>query len=211
MTDVGAAGAGSEGIMSELKEALARGDVVHSDGWVIFGPPVRGRQCGACTACCTQLPVDLGCEVKPANVSCKHICSRGCRIYAGRPEPCVAWSCAWLINASTDKLRRPDQSGLVIDCQMDEILADGRRQMVIQVWVDPGRPDAHRDTHFRQWLSAQRMPAIVRTGSYDGFVLVPPSLSREGKWLEIPAEINTSIGLYSKIPQRNLQGVDALP
>jgi len=194
--------------MSDLKEALARGDVVRNDGWVIFGPPVRGRQCGACTACCTQLPVDLGGKVKPANVRCKHMCSKGCQIYAIRPEPCIAWSCAWLINASTDKLRRPDQSGLVIDSQMDEILVDGRRQIVIQIWVDPGRPDAHRDLSFREWLAAQRMPAIVRTNSHDGFVLVPPSLSREREWLELAAEINTSIGLYGRLSDRERQGME---
>jgi hypothetical protein len=52
---------------------------------------------------------------KPHNVRCKHLRSKGCGIYATRPAPCRAWSCRWLMDASTSGLRRPDLAGYAID------------------------------------------------------------------------------------------------
>jgi hypothetical protein len=112
---------------------------VSLNGLQIFGEAVRGRACGSCTACCTQVPVALPDEHKPANVRCKHLRSKGCGIYANRPRPCVAWSCRWLFDEDTAELRRPDQAGYVIDCAPDTVLAtdeetgkqhDGHRPLV---------------------------------------------------------------------------------
>jgi len=46
----------------------------------VIGPPVRGRQCGGCTLCCTLLPVKS--LDKGANERCRHLCFKGCGIYA---------------------------------------------------------------------------------------------------------------------------------
>ena len=95
-------------------------DDLVEEGLVVFGPHIRGRNCGSCKACCTSVPVDLSpTEHKDANVRCKHVCSKGCAIYPQRPRPCQVWSCRWLFDQGTAGLRRPDHSGYVIDCAPD--------------------------------------------------------------------------------------------
>ena len=121
--------------------------------WTIYGEPVRGRSCGSCTLCCTLLPVELPSGPKPANARCPHSYSKGCRIYARRPDPCRYWSCRWLFDPATAGLKRPDQSGVVIDAALDTILADGRPLDVLQIWCDPNRRDAHRDPAVRAYLA----------------------------------------------------------
>ena len=162
---------------------------VEANGWMIYGPNIRGRQCGACTACCTAIPVDLDEGHKAANVRCQHLKSRGCGIYPKRPRACVYWSCRWLMDATTDQLRRPDLSGYIIDAMPDTILADGRAVECVQVWVDPKRREVHRDPALREWLVGvhQRFGyvAIVRWGSAEGVLLVPPTASDTGEWLEL--------------------------
>lgn len=156
------------------------------DGWTVIGPSVRGRRCGGCTACCVQLPVRA--MAKGANERCPKLCSRGCSIYKQRPEECRYFSCRWLMDETTADLRRPDKSGYVIDPMLDTIVADGREVHVVQVWVDPKRPDAHRDPALRAWLAgvADRygMPALVRWNSSDAMLLAAPCLTGDGQWLE---------------------------
>lgn len=157
------------------------------DSWAVIGPPVRGRRCGGCTACCVQLPVRA--MAKGANEPCRKLCSRGCSIYATRPDECRYFSCRWLMDESTADLRRPDKSGYVIDPMLDTVVADGQEGHVVQVWVDPARPDAHRDPALRAWLAgvAERLgiPALIRWNSRDAMFLVPPCLSSDGEWLEV--------------------------
>ena len=177
--------------------------------WTFYGPAVRGRACGACKACCTLVPVHLAPEdYKPANQRCRHVCSKGCRVYDDRPEPCQAWSCAWLIQERTEGLRRPDQAGYVIDPLLDEIQVNGAPVSAVQVWLDPARPQAHTDPALRAWLEALGMPAIVRRSEWTGFVLLPPALTGGG-WIEAETAINERIGCYAQLTDAERQAARA--
>lgn len=185
-----------------------------ANSWTIFGPNVRGRNCGACKACCTLVPVELADEWKPHNVRCKHLRSSGCGIYAKRPAPCRAWSCRWLMDASTAAIRRPDLAGYAIDPSLDTILADGEPMEVIQIWCDPARPDAHRDPALRAWLAsmAERfgMVAVVRWGAGDGMVLAPPAFSANGEWFEHRGVMRTEDDMRDRLAEvgaRSIQDI----
>ncbi len=180
-----------------LPERLAE----QTPSWTVTGPPVRGRSCGACKACCVLVPVHLSADdYKAANERCRHACSKGCAVYAKRPEPCQVWSCAWLIQRETAGLRRPDLAGYVIDPMLDQVQAGEEMLDAVQVWADPARPDAHRDPALRAWLRQVGMPAIVRYSETDAFVLVPPHRARQ-EWLEIGAVLNTSIGNFARLTE----------
>lgn len=161
-----------------------------STGWVLFGDPVRGRSCGSCTACCFQLPSPLPTAPghKEANTRCEWQCSKGCRHYERRPRACQFWSCAWLIHENTAELRRPDRSGYIVDPNPDHVLANGEPLSVVQVWIDPARPDAHRAPELRAYLlrlaEEHGMAALIRFNSRDGFTLFAPPLTRDGEWHE---------------------------
>jgi Pyruvate/2-oxoacid:ferredoxin oxidoreductase delta subunit len=158
-----------------------------ANGWRIFGPNVRGRQCGGCKACCIQVPVQLDEGHKPAGVRCPHLRSKGCGIYPRRPRPCVAWSCKWLFDAAAG-MRRPDLAGYIIDPMLDTIMVDETAVDVIQVWCDPARRDAHRDPALRDYLALMHaqfgLLCIVRWNSAEGMVLVPPAAAKDGDWQE---------------------------
>jgi hypothetical protein len=146
------------------------------------------RHCGDCQLCCRLLPTkEIG---KRANTKCAHQCRKGCAIYSKRPISCRAWSCQWLLGF--DVGQRPDRSHLVIDPVPDYVdvvdNATGARKplAVVQVWIDPAYPDAHRDPAFRRWLDQRRSPALIRYGSEQGFVLAPPSANANGVWYESP-------------------------
>jgi hypothetical protein len=136
---------------------------------------------------------------KPANARCpkqKH--GKGCSIYEKRPFCCRTWSCRWLMGQDTEGLQRPDRTHVVIDCLPDYVTAVDNdtgtvtKVPVLQVWVDPDFPEAHRDPHLRAYL-AQRgeqegMAAIIRFGPVEGFVLFPPALAADGQWHEQTGE-----------------------
>jgi len=171
------------------------GRAVLPDGWVIYdNPPVRGRSCGSCKLCCTLTPVDAVELQKPANVKCKHLGAKGCRIYDHRPEPCAFWSCRWLIDPDTASMRRPDLVGYLVDPQRATVRIRGQLVEAIQVYVDPDRPDAHRDPELRAYLDRLgkqfTIPTIVRWSNEDnGMLLVPPSLRADGEWHEQTSEL----------------------
>jgi len=148
------------------------------------------RRCGACQLCCRLLPVPpLG---KRGGERCRHQRhGKGCAVYhkAGFPAACGLWNCRWLGNDAGD-VSRPDRSHLVIDIMPDFVTVhDGEggesREEVIQVWIDPKFPDAHRDPAFRAWLEAEDMPALIRFSAMDGFLLVPPARTKDKEWMEI--------------------------
>lgn len=161
-------------------------------GWSILGPPVRGRSCGTCKTCCTLVPVELDDGEKPSNTPCKHLCSKGCAIYPARPEPCRYWSCRWLFDDATAEMRRPDKTGYVIDPMLDTIGLDGQAYEVIQVWVDPARPDAHRDPALRRYLAAMAerfgVLTMVRWEFPRAMVLAAPPLTG-GEWAERESDL----------------------
>jgi hypothetical protein len=145
------------------------------------------RKCGDCQLCCRLLPTH---EInKPALAKCPHQKhGKGCAIYARRPVSCQLWSCRWLVGNDTQELPRPDRAHYVIDLIPDFITytEEGKSPAyieVVQVWVDPAYPLAHREPALRRWLEQQNKPAIVRYSSADGFVLFPPALTG-GRWVE---------------------------
>lgn len=148
------------------------------------------RKCGNCTLCCKLLPqAELN---KAAGQRCQHQRHTGCRIYPRRPASCRLWSCMWLVGDGTEAMSRPDVSHYVVDVMPDYVTAvsdTGERQTigVLQVWVDPRHPDAHRDPALRAFLDRyggeKGMGAIIRYGSSEGFTLFPPSLTG-GRWIE---------------------------
>lgn len=148
----------------------------------------RPRACGGCTLCCRLLPVaEIG---KLAGHRCQHQRhSKGCAIYPVAPVSCRQWSCAWLVDEDAGGLSRPDRSHYVIDIVPDfvkMVWPDGRvdKMPVLQVWCDPGFPDAHRDPALRAYLSAAPVGALVRYDSTAGFVIVPPEITGLDHWFE---------------------------
>lgn len=176
---------------------------VENDFVVYDEHPTRGRSCGSCRLCCTLVPVELPGGTKPANTACQHLCSRGCRIYARRPDPCQMWSCRWLFDPGTADMRRPDRTGYIIDPMPDTLVANGKPVTMLQVWCDPHRRDAHRDPPLRAYLAEMaakyRMAAIVRWGPDAGMVLVAPCLSTAGEWLELPGNMISQEDMQAKL------------
>lgn len=164
-------------------------EAVEPNGWRIWAENIRGRNCGSCKLCCTVVPVELPSGVKPAGEKCRYLCGRGCKIYERRPDPCRWWSCKWLFDPMTAELKRPDLSGYIVDPTLDTVLAEGEPINVVQVWIDPKRPDAHRAPELRHYLQAVwdafKIPALIRFDSQLALTLVPPNANDTGEWLEL--------------------------
>jgi hypothetical protein len=157
---------------------------------------MANRICGGCTLCCKLLPVS---EIdKPGYQRCQHQRhGKGCAIYPTRPFSCRFWSCAWLIDERTADLSRPDRSHYVIDQELDFVVAvdnatgESQKLPVIQVWLDPKHPDAHRDPALRAYLDARRVPGLIRTSVEDAFLILPPSITKGAGWIENPTSTST--------------------
>jgi hypothetical protein len=138
--------------------------------------------------CCRLLPVE-GLN-KGANVRCEHVRAfKGCSIYhkSGFPFECGGWTCVW--KATDQPLPRPDRAHYVIDIVMDKITLNndsGEATIlpVVQVWVDPDFPKAHKDPSLRDWLERVNLAAIIRYNSKDAMILFPPKLNTDGVWIE---------------------------
>jgi len=150
------------------------------------------RQCGDCQLCCKLLPTK---EInKLANTRCQYQkTGKGCSIYTKRPFSCMVWNCRWLVNDDTADLSRPDRSHYVIDIMPDYITMqyEGKQSIdlpVVQIWVDPRFPDAHRDPQLRAYIERRAqehgMAAMIRYNSSEGFVIFAPSLSADHQWHE---------------------------
>ena len=62
-----------------------------------------------------------------------------------------------------------------------------RKIPVVQVWVDPKRPNAHRDPALRAYLWGRAQAgetALIRYSATEAFVLAAPA-TPGGEWLEI--------------------------
>lgn len=150
------------------------------------------RTCSSCTLCCKLLPVrELE---KGANQRCQFQSTKGCRVYhdASRmPPSCRLWSCQWVANKELPReLRRPDRVHYVIDMMpdftthVDNETGESTDIPVVQIWCDPGHPDAHRDPALRAWLDAVHRCALVRFDSRRAIFLAPPSVNADGTWYE---------------------------
>ena len=177
-------------------EEMARGNSYPKNrpGWSMFGPTQPGKACGHCNFCCVVVPVENPLN-KPGGVRCEFLKHKGCSIYKQRPDVCAAWKCAWLYQPEAKILRRPDNGGYAIDCCLQEILINEQTVHVIQVWVDPGRRDAHKAPELRAYLAemarVHRLPAIIRwpdgkaQEGETAMVLFAPCLTDTGEWGEV--------------------------
>jgi hypothetical protein len=60
---------------------------------------------------------------------------------------------------------------------------------VVQIWVDPKYPHAHRDPALRDWLfdlGEKRIASIIRYNEKECLCIFPPNLSDDGRWHEVP-------------------------
>jgi hypothetical protein len=149
---------------------------------------MSNRRCGTCTLCCKLLPVQ---ELhKDAGVRCQHQRHTGCAIYRTKPSACSLWSCVWLMGKAPD-LARPDRSHYVIDPMPDYITirndesGESEKVVIVQIWIDPRFPDAHRDDVLRGYLSRLAMPALIRYNSTAAMVLFPPECTADDEWHEV--------------------------
>jgi hypothetical protein len=128
---------------------------------------------------------------KPAGARCQHQRhGKGCAIYQRRPLGCRFWTCRWLAEDDTTDIRRPDRAHYVIDVSPDYVKEDGRVIPVVQIWLDPGFPDAHKDPALRAYIerrAEEHTAALIRLNATDAFMLAAPKLSGTGEWREIHA------------------------
>jgi hypothetical protein len=172
------------------------------------------RRCGECMLCCRLLPMHdshnqperdermialrlakrgVAAFEKPAGERCPHERHTGCTIYNKRPIGCQVWNCRWLVNNDTGDLRRPDRAGYVIDITPDFVTLQARDDpprniQVVQIWIDPRRPDAWRqDKALLAYLDRRGQEgtaALMRFNPRDAVTVFPPSMSTDGCWHE---------------------------
>jgi hypothetical protein len=131
---------------------------------------------------------------KPAGECCKHQHHRkGCAVYERRPFGCRFWNCRWLINDDMADQHRPDRSHAVIDTQPNFVMlqdnATGglRRIEVVQIWVDPDYPDAHRHPALRAYIERRAhegKAVLIRFNETRGIAVFAPPLTNDGQWHE---------------------------
>lgn len=171
------------------------------------GPPVT-RQCGDCQLCCKLLPVvdnepwRPGPALnKPAGARCRHQKHRkGCAVY-GKPQmpyACKTWQCRWIVSSDTADMPRPDRAHYVLDVLPDFITirhdetGEEQHVQVVQVWIDPDYPDAHRDPALRRYLERrgeEGTAALIRFNSRDSITLIPPQLAADHQWHEVTSGV----------------------
>lgn len=74
---------------------------------------VAGRDCGACTVCCTFPTINKPEIQKLSGATCRHCTAQGCGIYETRPPVCRSYYCAWRTVDIFDESWRPDLSGVM--------------------------------------------------------------------------------------------------
>jgi hypothetical protein len=108
------------------------------------------------------------------------------------PTECIVWNCRWLAEHDTANMSRPDRSHIVIDLMPDFVTAidnesgTSHQFEVVQCWVDPKYPDAHRAPDFRAYVARQAEHgklAIIRYDSKRAFTLIAPAFTG-ADWIE---------------------------
>ncbi|MHC2534247.1 hypothetical protein ACVJMY_003816 [Bradyrhizobium diazoefficiens] len=153
------------------------------------------RNCGDCQLCCKLLPVPP--LRKPAETACRfQKFHKGCTVYHTHRMPfeCGVWNCRWLVNDDAAELSRPDRAHYVIDLMPDFVTITDRETgeqqniQVVQIWVDPKYPDAHRDLALRRWLHRRAedgIAALIRFNARDALTVFAPPFDEKGEWHEI--------------------------
>lgn len=157
-----------------------------------------GRVCGSCQLCCKLVPVPP--LAKPAGTRCRHQkAGKGCGIYVDRPFACRSWGCRWLIDPEAAALPRPDRAHFVVDMEEDYVRlqpqdgGEARKVPVIQIWVDPAFPEAHRQPALRAYMlmmaERHRVATILRWSSREALTVFPPPLTNGAGWQEMGGTI----------------------
>lgn len=153
------------------------------------------RKCGDCQLCCRLLPVAP--LDKKAGQRCRfQKFHKGCTVHhtAKMPPECGLWNCRWLVNDDANELARPDRAHYVIDIMPDFVTARDdatgvcQNVQVVQIWCDPGYPEAHRDPALRHWMlrrAEQGVAAIVRFDNREALTIFAPPFTGDGQWHEI--------------------------
>lgn len=153
------------------------------------------RECGDCQLCCRLLAV-RALDKKAGQRCAFQKFHKGCAVYntARMPPECSLWNCRWLVNDDTGELGRPDRGHYVIDIMPDFITivdneTGGRRDIqVVQIWIDPGHPEAHRDPALRRYMmrrAEQGIAALVRFDGRKALMIFAPPLASDRQWHEV--------------------------
>lgn len=153
--------------------------------------PGPQKRCGDCLLCCKVLPIaDIG---KPANKWCQHAkIGHGCKIYADLPDSCRNWSCLWVLEGTWPAELQPNKSHVIFDMMTDQVAAvqdSGRidQHEVIQLWVDPDYPEAHRAKVVRDMIEfiamSYGLSTLARIGGR-GILIAAPPLTSDRRWME---------------------------
>jgi hypothetical protein len=119
---------------------------------------------------------------------------KGCAIYAKRTFCCQMWNCRLPVNDDKHDLPRSDRAQHVIDLMPDFITirnddtGELQQVQVVQIWIDPHRPEAHRDPALRRYLerrAANGTAALVRFDSHKALTIFTPALSQDCQRHEI--------------------------
>lgn len=105
---------------------------------MLLGPVLPGRECGACTICCTVLRVDSPDFRKPEDTPCRHLGTQGCTIHAVRPDICRTWFCAWRRVEGMAEEARPDRSGLLVSLNFERAPRNCFEAVSLTVRLLPG-------------------------------------------------------------------------
>src|SRR6185503_2858722 len=83
---------------------------------------IEGRECGACTVCCTWPTIDKPEIQKRSGTTCRHCTAGGCAIYETRYPICREYYCAWRALEMFGEEWRPDRSGVLpyVETEVDE-------------------------------------------------------------------------------------------
>jgi hypothetical protein len=160
------------------------------------------RRCGDCQLCCKLVPVaNLG---KPAGQRCKYQrVGKGCTVHARLAtisNACLMWNCRWLVQNDTADLRRPDRSHYVLDVMPDYITIRNNETgtaeyvEVVQIWVDPNYPEAHRDPALRAYIerrSHEGVAVLIRWDNTKGMVIFAPAMSGDREWHEVTQALSS--------------------
>jgi tRNA isopentenyl-2-thiomethyl-A-37 hydroxylase MiaE len=65
---------------------------------------------------------------------------------------------------------------------------------VVQIWVDPNYPEAHRDPALRAYIerrSHEGVAALIRWDNTEGMVIFAPAMSGDRRWHEVTQALSS--------------------
>jgi hypothetical protein len=114
---------------------------------------IPGKACDSCAFCCKVLEIEE--FDKKAGAWCEHCTkTRGCGVYASRPEVCRDYYCRWKEDRALGAQMRPDRVGALL---MDDPDSDE-----YQAVCDPEKPFSWRNQLvFKHLVSEAKAGRIV--------------------------------------------------